>query len=98
MADTLIGDDSTVPDADEEFIRTHLDEILGLAAKYGIRHVKYASRNRLVGVVEDASIVLPTYTFMAVVERELGRKLCLFSQTFADLQSRSSDLAQARPL
>ena len=98
MAITVHQDTVTVPDADEAFIREHRDEILEIAAKFGIHDVKYAGRNRLVGTVVRIGVMLPTYAFMGEVEETFGRCLLLFSQKHADLQPEGSDFRQARPL
>ena len=98
MAITVNQDTVTVPDADEAFIREHRDEILELAAKFGIHDVKYAGLNRLVGTVVRIGIRLPTYAFMEAAQETLGRGIRLFSQKHADLQPEGSDFRKARPL
>ena len=98
MAITVNQDTVTVPDADEAFIREHRDEILELAAKFGIHDVKYAGRNRLVGTVVRIGVMLPTYAFMGEVEETLGREILLFCQKYADWQPEGSDFRQALPL
>lgn len=98
MAITVDQDSVAVPDADEAFIREHRDEILELAATFGIHDVKYAGRNRLVGTVVRIGIRLPTYAFMAAAERTFGRSILLFSHKHADLQPEGSDFRQAQPL
>ncbi|MDQ1246171.1 MAG: hypothetical protein QG597_538 [Actinomycetota bacterium] len=98
MAITVHQDTVTVPDADEAFIREHRDEIVELAAKFGIHDVKYAGRNRLVGTVVRIGIRLPTYAFMGAAAETFGRSIRLFSQKHADLQPEGSDFRQAQPL
>ena len=98
MAVTVHEDTVTVPDADEAFIREHRDEIVDLAAKFGIHDVKYAGRNRLVGTVVRIGVMLPTCAFMMEAEETLGRSIRLFCQKYADWQPEDSDFRQARPL
>ena len=98
MAITVHQDTVTVPDADEAFIREHRDEILELAASFGIHDVKYAGGNRLVGTVVRIGVMLPTYAFMGEAEETFGRSIRLFSQKHADLQPEGSEVRQARPL
>jgi sugar phosphate isomerase/epimerase len=98
MAISVHQDTVTVPDADEAFIREHRDEILELAAKFGIHDVKYAGGNRLVGTVVRIGVMLPTYAFMEAAEENLGREILLFCQKYADWQPEGSDFRQARPL
>jgi hypothetical protein len=98
MAITVHQDTVTVPDADEAFIREHRDEILELAAKFGIHDVKYAGGNKLVGTVVRIGIRLPTCAFMMEAEETFGRSIRLFSQKHADWQPEGSDFRQAQPL
>jgi hypothetical protein len=88
----------TLPDADEAFIREHRDEILELAARFGIHDVKYVGGNKLRGTVVRIGIRLPTYAFMEAAAETFGRSIRLFSQKHADLQPEGSDFRQARPL
>jgi hypothetical protein len=98
MASTVHHHAPILPDADETFIREHRDEILELAARFGIRDVKYASGNRLVGTAADPDVFLPTFGFMDAAEGELGRRIRLYSQGLADTHSEESDLHRALPL
>lgn len=98
MASTLDPNPATLPDADEVFIRKHRDQILEIAARFGIENVKYASGNRLVGTPANPEVMLPTFTFMAVADEELGREIRMYSQGLADSQSEESDLRRATPL
>jgi hypothetical protein len=76
----------------------HSDEILELAARFGIRDVKDASGSRLVGTAIGTGIMLPTYAFMEAAEEELGRNIPLYSQMHADWQPEDSEFHLAQPL
>jgi hypothetical protein len=84
--------------ADESLVRAHAPQLAALAARYGIRDLRFASAGRLVGRVDPDRDALDMAGFAAAAEELLGAEVSLFSEAVLTKPNVSADLVHAHAL
>lgn len=90
--------ESSLPPADEQTVRAHIDEVRALAGRYGITDLRFASPGRLVGHVAADRDLFDVFGFQREAGALLGAGVEVFSDAVLDNEHVSPDLAAARSL
>lgn len=97
LMSTLAAEPS-LPPADEATVRAHGGELAGLAGRFGVTGLRFASPGRLVGRVAEDRDALDMADFELAARQLLGADVGLYSERVLDKPYVSPDLLAARPL
>ena len=87
-----------LPPATERQVRLHAAELVGLAARYGITALAFASPGRLRGHLADDRDLFDMFEFQRAAADLLGAEVTVYSDGALGNQHVSADLVAATPL
>jgi hypothetical protein len=87
-----------LPPASEQQVRSHADELVGLAVRHGITGLAFASPGRLRGHVADDRDLFDVFEFQRAAADLLGAEVTVYSDGALRNQHVSPDLIAATPL